>query len=138
MGARTVMTTPPTILLVDDDLGVRTALAKRLQAVGFKVQMAANGSEALQFIRNQHLDAALIDVKMPDIDGFAVCESIRANQACKDIPVFMLTGTDDGVVRNFFAKLTSTVGANHSVTKPCDGKVLARQLWDAVHVPSAC
>jgi len=126
------MTTRPTILLVDDDADVRHAMATRLGAAGFAVQPAANGAEALAAIRSQHLDAALIDVKMPDFDGFAVCEHIRKSDLCKNIPVFMLTGSDDGVVRNFLGTLSSTAGADHYITKPCDGQAVAQQIWQAV------
>jgi CheY-like chemotaxis protein len=126
------MTTRATVLVVDDDSGVRRALAMRLGAVGFEVHTAASGSEALAAIRTKHLDAALIDVRIPDADGFAVCEHIRKSESCKDIPVVMLTGCDDGVVRNFLGTLSSTVGATHYVTKPCDGQVVAERLWNMV------
>jgi len=126
------MTARPTVLLVDDDAGIRGAMAKRLADVGFDVHAVTCGAEALASIRSTPIDAALIDVKMPDIDGFAVCEHIRKDEACKHIPVFMLTGTSDNVVRNFLGTLTSTVGGNHYVTKPCDGKAVAQAMWDAV------
>lgn len=126
------MTTKPIVLVVDDDADVRAAMSTRLGAVGFDVQSACSGAEALATIRTTRLDAALIDVKMPDTDGFAICENIRKNKSYRNIPVFMLTGADDGLVRNFLGTLSSTVGASQYVTKPCDGKAVAEQLWSAV------
>jgi len=83
------------VLVVDDDPTVRMIAEHILEENGFAVLLAENGIEALSIIKQQPLDLILLDVEMPQMDGFAVCENLRALPDKADIPVIMLTGRDD-------------------------------------------
>jgi len=123
----------PAVLIVEDDAEARSALAIRLTHAGFEVTTVPDGPAALTAVHRRRPDAALLDVRMPAMDGFEVCERIRAIPECRDIPIFFLTGTTDGLVRNNLGKLTATVGGDFYLTKPYDGKIVTMMLWDAVN-----
>jgi len=120
----------PTILVADDDAQIREALAIRLTQSGFDVVMAANGDEAIRLVEKTRLDAAVLDVQMPGADGFAVCEHMRRSN--QKLPIFLLTGSSDGIIRNHLGVLTETVGGDRCLTKPYDGKALALILRNAL------
>jgi len=122
----------PTVLIADDEEGVRYGLMTRLTKAGFKVVTAANGQEAIDIAKTQEVDAAVLDVKMPGIDGFAVCEYIRQDLGDADLPVFFLTGAQDGIIRDNLGVLSHTVGANRHLAKPCDTAKLAVMLKEAI------
>jgi two-component system, OmpR family, response regulator MprA len=80
------------ILVVDDEPSVRDALDRALRMDGYKVQLAADGRQALDQLAEQAPDAIVLDLLMPEIDGLEVCRRIRA--AGDRIPVLMLTARD--------------------------------------------
>jgi two-component system, cell cycle sensor histidine kinase and response regulator CckA len=89
-GASVVAPLPPTILYVDDDELSRLALRTILGRAGFRVTEAATGRDALR-LANDHPDLVLLDVNLPDIDGFEVCRQIKAHPATHRIPVLHLS-----------------------------------------------
>jgi len=105
----------PRILVVDDDPSTLTVLARRLAIQGFAVTTATNGIEALERFRSADPDAVVLDVMMPELDGFAVLERIRA---VSGVPIILLTalgelsdrvtglelGADDYMVKPFSPK----------------------------------
>ncbi len=103
-----------TILIVDDtphNLGV---LFEYLNSYGFKVLVAIDGESALEQAAYTKPDIILLDVMMPSIDGFEVCQQLKANQETEDIPVIFMTALSDTVdkVRGF------NLGAVDYITKP--------------------
>lgn len=124
------MRSNPLVLIADDDGRIREALLTRLSQSGFEVLTAATSKEAVVHFDHRSPDAAILDVEMPDSDGLAVCEHIRSSGST--IPVFILTGSDAGIIRNHLDCLTSAVGANHFISKPYDGKSLVNLLHDAI------
>jgi PAS domain S-box-containing protein len=80
------------ILLVDDDAAKRYTLAKTLSRAGFEVQEATTGSEALRLVAGRP-DLVILDVKLPDIDGFEVCRRIKSDPATSAIPVLHISTT---------------------------------------------
>lgn len=119
-----------TVLIAEDDPMIRQSLAVRLRQAGFGVLATGNGIDAEQFIDQRHVDAAILDVKMPGADGFQVCQHIR--ESGKSFPVFMLTGAEDGLIRNHLELLTNTAGGTLFFTKPFDAKMMALMLHDAL------
>ena len=81
-----------TILVVEDDERIRTAVRLALQKEGWEVLDAATGEEALQIFQSEKCDILLIDIILPGIDGFEVCRSVRK---ISDVPVVMVTARDD-------------------------------------------
>ena len=82
---------PPRILVVDDNKQNLEILQKTLTAAEYEVITAADGPTALSLIESAAPDLVLLDVMMPDMSGYEVCERIRANEASRLLPVVMLT-----------------------------------------------
>jgi len=82
------------ILVVDDDPDTREILDARLKACGYDVFLASDGFKALEIIRENRPDLILLDVMMPEIDGFTVCKFLKDKEETKDIPVIFLTAKD--------------------------------------------
>ena len=102
------------ILVVDDERAVRESLRRALELEGYEIELAGDGSEALQVLKEEESqpDAVILDVLMPGIDGLEVCRRVRA--AGNSVPVLMLTARDE--VENRVAGLDA--GADDYVTKP--------------------
>jgi adenylate cyclase len=83
------------LLAVDDDDMNREMLVRRLQKIGYDVTDATNGREALNKLKESNYDLVLLDILMPDLDGFQTLEFMKADPRLKHIPVIMLTALDD-------------------------------------------
>ncbi len=83
-------TSPIRLLLVDDEEDLVTFLAHRLRKRGIEVTVATRGNEALRFAEEQKFDVAVVDLKMPDIDGITVMERLKVSQPFLEL--LMLTG----------------------------------------------
>ena len=112
------------ILVVDDVPANVKLLEARLSAEYFDVLTAANGAEALEICARAECDIILLDVMMPDIDGFEVCRRLKSNPATHFIPVVMITALDSPVdrVRGLEA------GADDFLTKPVSDIVLIARV----------
>ena len=112
------------ILVVDDVPANVKLLEARLSAEYFDVLTAANGAEALEICGRAECDIILLDVMMPDIDGFEVCRRLKSNPATHFIPVVMITALDSPVdrVRGLEA------GADDFLTKPVSDIVLIARV----------
>ena len=84
------------ILVVDDDENILTLERTILEQKGFDVTTVPGGAEALQVLHDQPFDLVLLDVMMPEIDGFTVCRRIKEDPKLKDIPVIFLTAKGGG------------------------------------------
>ena len=84
-----------TILIVDDDEMIRILLRQALSKESYTVYEAENGIKAMDLCDLHHPDVVLLDVNLPDISGFEVCQFIRGTAYGADIPVIMITGMDD-------------------------------------------
>ncbi len=111
------------ILIVDDHPDNLQVLSSLLSQEGYRVRKATSGAFALKAIQAEAPDLILLDVQMPQMDGYEVCSRLKADPASRDIPVIFLSAMDDvnDKVRAF------TVGGADYVTKPFQGlEVLAR------------
>ncbi|MHB8538140.1 MAG: response regulator transcription factor [Candidatus Dormibacteria bacterium] len=102
------------ILLADDEPRLLHVVGLYLSMEGFEVSEAADGTEALSMLENEHFDLAILDVMMPGVDGIEVCRQIRSQPSTQSMPVLVFTSlsSDKDVER---ARLA---GANHLITKP--------------------
>ncbi|MEO8294933.1 MAG: response regulator, partial [Gemmatimonadota bacterium] len=112
------------ILVVDDVEDNREVLRRRLSREGYAVETAANGREALTRISAEPFDLVLLDVLMPEVDGYAVLEQLKSSPATRDIPVIMISALDDmpSVVRCIER------GAEDFLPKPFDAVLLRARI----------
>jgi putative two-component system response regulator len=111
------------ILVADDQVSNRELLSELLTTQGFKVVTAADGAEALDQLNRVPMDLVLLDVMMPQLSGFEVCEKIKANPDTYLIPVILVTGLSDKENRIEGIR----VGADDFLTRPVDRtELLAR------------
>jgi signal transduction histidine kinase/CheY-like chemotaxis protein len=111
-------TTPPCpVLLVEDDAATRELMRRTLSAAGWTVREAANGRDALTMIQRSRPDLVLLDLMMPEMDGFEFLEQLRANPDWRRIPVVVVTAKDltqadrerlNGRVRSIVQKTPNT------------------------------
>ena len=101
------------ILIADDEEHIRQ-LVFRMLGSDFTVVTAKNGKEAVEIARQQQPDLILMDIMMPNVDGFSACYTIKKDKATSAIPVVMLTGV--GYELN--KKLSQELGAEGYITKP--------------------
>ena len=121
------------LLLVDDDLVMRSMAARTLRHAGFDVQDADSGEDALaQFEQHSH-DLILLDVMMPGIDGYEVCQRVRAKARGARVPILMLTGLND----TESIELAYRHGATDFITKPINWTLLAHRVRYALRASIA-
>lgn len=115
-----------TILIVEDDPVIGSALVERLNQEGFAPHLVSTGTRAIEFVQHSRPDVVLLDVMLPDAEGFDVCRRLREKSA--QLPVIMLTARD--AVEDRVRGLDS--GADDYVTKPFSFEELIariRALW---------
>lgn len=113
-----------TILVVDDSATVRKLISSKLEKSGHTVVCAADGGEALDRIKEAVPDLVLLDIMMPQMDGYQVCKLIRANEQTKDVPVVMISGKD-----GFFDKVRGKMaGTTGYITKPFGPETLMKTI----------
>lgn len=104
------------ILIVDDDWGIVQIIQSLLDLSGYKTVVAADGREAVQVARDEDPDLILLDIMMPEMDGFDVCKFLRRDHDFDDTRIIMLTSlTQMGDAEKSFS-----AGANDFLGKPFD------------------
>ena len=112
---------PHTIALVDDDRNILTSVTMALEDEGFKVSAYAGGAEALDGLERQPVDLAVLDIKMPRMDGMELLCKIRE---ISDIPVLFLTSKDDEIDE----MLGLRMGADDYIKKPFSQRLLIERI----------
>jgi len=103
-----------TVLVVDDEVNIVTSLEYVMKAAGFDVATAYDGEEALTKIAEIVPDLVILDVMMPKLDGFEVCEKVRENPLWESVIIVMLTAKG----RDSEREKGLSLGANDYLTKP--------------------
>lgn len=110
------------ILVVEDDLTLSAGVCFELDCNGYLSVAAYNCRKAIQLIQNDHFDLAILDINLPDGNGFDLCREFKA--VCPELPIIFLTANDlETDVLNGF-----DVGAEDYVTKPFNMKILMRRI----------
>lgn len=109
------------ILAVEDDLDIQELLQNFLEEAGYNVTLARDGVEALSLYQSKVFDLVLLDIMLPKIDGFGVCELIRKES---NVPIVMLTALDseEDQIKGFDLKI------DDYITKPFSMKILLRKI----------
>src|SRR6266568_1218291 len=115
------MKVPQTIALVDDDRNILTSVSMTLEAEGFAVRTYTDGAEALRALTQAPVDLAILDIKMPRMDGLELLERLRRSS---DLPVIFLTSKDDEVDELMGLRM----GADDYIKKPFSQRLLIERI----------
>jgi DNA-binding response OmpR family regulator len=129
-------TTPPLrrhrVLIADDEPSIGQIVAQILAAEGHETRVVTNGFECIDAVRAEPFDLLLLDVGMPEMDGFQVCEALAVHQAERRLPIILLTGRTDLETR--------VNGMHHGVTeyltKPINRHELVARVRAQLHIVS--
>ena len=117
------------ILVIDDEELVRWALGMALEHAGYEVIEAENGIVGLEWLAEDGADLAIIDLIMPERDGFQTIEEVR--QRFPDLPIVAITGGGPAGVQSPL-KRAEALGANHGVSKPIDRNTIIEVVGEAL------
>ncbi len=112
------------ILVIDDEVDLVDTITFRLEAAGYSVISANNGQEGLKKARDEKPDLILLDVMMPNLDGYQVCRMLKFDARFEDIPIIMLTARGQDKDK----AIGEDVGADVYLTKPFNGKDLLAKI----------
>jgi CheY-like chemotaxis protein len=112
------------VLLADDNAAIRLLLRAQLEALSLDVLEAADGQAALDLARAEHPRIAVLDLQMPKLNGFEVCTRLKADEATRDISVFILTGNDEDDVRAY----AFAAGADYFFAKSDGTRAVCQQI----------
>lgn len=131
MNASSDTRTPPRILIVDDDPDTLEILDRWLVREGYATVSVRSGPACLETLGQDEdeIDVIVLDVMMPDMDGFQVCERLRSHETWRQIPVVLLTAKDDLETRS----RGMTLGVSEYLTKPVNKHELFGRLRAQVH-----
>lgn len=118
------------VLAVDDKPQNLQFLGKLLSDGGYEVGMAQNGRQALNFVTKNEPDLILLDIMMPDMDGFEVCKRLKSDFAVRHIPIIFLTAKTDSkdIVKGF------EIGGVDYVTKPFNSAELLARIKTHIEI----
>ncbi|HNW94429.1 MAG TPA: response regulator [bacterium] len=118
------------VLIVDDNAGEINLLGRLLREQGYRINIARSGQQALVSTAAEPPDCILLDIGMPDLDGFAVCAKLKADNTTAAIPVIFITGhTDDEHITRAF-----TCGGQDYITKPFRQAELFARVRQAIEL----
>lgn len=127
------MAEPASVLIVDDEPNILLSLEFLMRKAGYDVRTASDGQKALDEIARKKPDVVLLDVMMPKLDGFTVCQRIKTTPAWQDVRVIMLTARGRDVER----EKGRVVGADDYIVKPFSTKDAIDRVAAALARPLA-
>ncbi len=116
------------ILIADDDDDLRQLLRLILSREGLEIIEAGNGTDALARAYDSHPTLVLLDVMMPDIDGFEACRRLRSDERTHRLPIIFISAMDDITQRNEMLKL----GADDCLRKPISPRDLIARVREVM------
>jgi twitching motility two-component system response regulator PilG len=122
----------PVVLVVDDSPTVRKIVQLTLQRERIRVVTAGDGLSALAAVADEQPDLILLDIMLPRMDGYNICQVVRKNMAYRDLPIIMLSGKD-GLFDKMRGKLA---GSTEYITKPFDSAELVQTVKRHLDAPT--
>ena len=111
-------------IVIDDSKSIRSILRRILSGVGFSVEEAANGLEALDLVKKEKVDLALVDWNMPDMDGSEFIREVRKSKTLKDMRMIMVT-TETAITK---VEEALEAGADEYIMKPFTKEIIVEKL----------
>ncbi len=111
------------ILVVDDEPDILQVAVFRLKKAGYEVMQAVNGREAIELIKTLRPDLVLLDLRLPEVSGFDVCKTIKADDTLKSTPIIIFTAS----VNSLDEKIKE-IGADGYLSKPFDPDQLLEKI----------
>lgn len=116
------------ILVVDDDPYILMSLEFLMKKEGFEVKVARNGTEALDIINKDIPNLVLLDIMMPDVDGYAICKHVKASKKLQDIKiVFLSAKSKESDIQKGY-----DLGASLYITKPFSTRELMKKVKEII------
>lgn len=109
------------ILIVDDEIKIREVVSEYAKASNYDCDQASNGKDAIEMVRNNNYDCVILDIMMPELDGFSACKKIKA---IKNVPIIMLSARQEEDDKLFSFEM----GVDDYVTKPFSPKELMARI----------
>lgn len=123
------MSEPKCILVVDDNKEIVDMLTAILESASYRVLTAYDGREGVQRAKNENPDAVILDLMMPEMDGFAACQELKANSETSGIPILVLTGIGQHLSHSRYAKeMGFSLESEDYIEKPIDSAVFLERL----------
>ena len=121
----------PKVLIVDDEPGIVVSLQFLMHQCGFEVITASSGEEAIEAILKFHPDLILLDVMLPGIDGYEVCEIVRLDPKWRDVKIIFLSakGKEEDIARGM------VLGADDYITKPYANREVIEKIRSVLKAP---
>jgi len=116
------------VLIVDDEESIAEPLRLRLERQGFSAIVAKSGSQALEFARRERPHCITLDLGLPDIDGFELCQKLVDDEATCEIPVIIVSGLE----RPDVIRRSRAAGCHFYVRKPYDPNALLTLIRQAI------
>ena len=116
------------LLVVDDNEMNRDLLSRRLERQGYRVTVAVDGRQALEIMNREEFNLVLLDIMLPEMNGYEVLEHLKADQALSHIPVIITTALDESVGKAKCIEL----GAEDYLTKPFNPVILKSRISDCL------
>jgi DNA-binding response OmpR family regulator len=114
------------ILIIDDEANILEVTSGILAVSGYEVMTASNYEDAFNLMRDKPPDLILLDVMMPDRDGYEVCNELKSDKRTRDIPIILFTGKPDQKER--IKTNAKFLAADDCILKPFDPKVLLEKI----------
>jgi len=123
----------PQIVLVDDDRNILTSVQMTLEAEGFEVRTYSDGDEALRELTQRPADLAVLDIKMPRLNGMELLQRLRQGSAAQHMPVIFLTSKDEEIDEIMGLRM----GADDYIKKPFSQRLLVERIRSLLRRESA-
>ena len=123
------MSEKKTILVVDDEPDFCSIVQNQLEKEGFEVEIAYNGIEGLEKVRANPPDAIVLDVMMPEMDGYEVCRKLKADEKYEDIPIVLLTAVASHVTSTRYSHRDGmSTEADDYIAKPASAEEIMESI----------
>jgi len=117
------------LLLVDDDFDFCEAAKLILESKAYKVSLAHDGKEGLEKVRSEEIDLVILDVMMPEMNGYDVCVVMKADPELRRIPVILLTAIDQAMFKTTYTKeMGLMTEADDYIAKPVEPEELVERI----------